>query len=38
MDAVAVEHEALDGFLQPIDVNKGDDEDGVGAAGELQYS
>jgi hypothetical protein len=37
MDAVAVEDEAPDGFLQPVDVYEGDDEDGVGAAGELQY-
>jgi hypothetical protein len=36
VDAVVVEDEAFEGFLQAVDVDERDHEDGVGAVGELE--
>ena len=36
MNAVVVQHKSLDGFLQAVDVDQREHEDGVGAVGELE--
>ena len=38
MHAVLVDHEVLDGFLEAVDVDEGEEEDGVGAVGEFDDS
>ena len=35
MHAVLVDHEFLDGFLEAVDVDEREEEDGVGAVGEF---
>jgi len=35
MHTIIVEHEVLDGFLEAVDVDEGEQEDGVGAVGEF---
>ena len=37
MYAKIVNHEALNGLLQPVDVDEGQDEHGVGAVAEFGY-